>query len=59
MEKFLMSAKEAAEAADVSTLTIYQWMKEPGFPVIRRGRCSRIPVELFKDWLNKKATTND
>lgn len=55
VEILAYSATTAAKSAEVSRATIYRWMKLRGFPVVRIGGCTRIPVEAFKRWLAEQA----
>ena len=42
---------EAAESLGVSERTLADWMKEPGFPLIKIGGCRLIPVAELRTWL--------
>ena len=55
MEFVAYTPTTLAEAMSVSRPTVYRWMRLPGFPVVRLGNCTRIPVEAFKHWLDKQA----
>ena len=52
--KLLYSASEAAFVASVSRPTIYRWMHLEGFPVVKIGSCTRIPVDEFRRWLENQ-----
>lgn len=58
---FVLTPREAAEAAKVSLPTIYEWCKRPGFPSFpvggSNGKRSKIliPVDAFKRWLEAQA----
>ena len=56
MERILLSVKETAELCHVSKQTVYQWARQPGFPIIRRGRNSLIPAGLLRQAVNAQAT---
>ena len=53
--KLTLTAKEAAETANVSLPTIYEWLNSEGFPALRVGRKWLIPVKAFEEWLLKQA----
>lgn len=55
MEFVAYTPTTLAEAMSVSRPTVYRWMRLPGFPVVRLGNCTRIPVEAFKRWLDEQA----
>lgn len=46
---------EAAQAAGVSTPVIYQWLRMEGFPAVKIGGCTLIPVRAFEAWLEMQA----
>ena len=50
-QKLTYTAKEAAQAANVSMPTIYAWTRIEGFPVVRVGRKVVVPIDAFKRWL--------
>lgn len=55
MEKLAFTISEAAKAAGVSRPTLYRWTHIEGFPVVRVGRITRIPVRAFERWLEQQA----
>lgn len=55
MEKLAFTITEAAKAAGVSRPTLYRWTHIEGFPVVRVGRITRIPVRVFERWLEQQA----
>ena len=55
MEKLAFTITEAAKAAGVSRPTLYRWTHIEGFPVVRVGRITRIPVGVFERWLEQQA----
>ena len=57
-QKLTYTAKEAAQAANVSMPTIYAWTKITGFPVVRVGRKVVVPIDAFKRWLEEQAADN-
>lgn len=54
-EVLLLTAQQAAALCQVSTDRIYEWSKEPGFPVILGPHQVRIHARLFVEWLEKRA----
>lgn len=57
-QKLTYTAKEAAQAANVSMPTIYAWTKIKGFPVVKVGRKVVVPIDAFKRWLEEQAASN-
>ena len=61
MDRLTLTPREAAEAANVSTATIYEWCNRPGFPSFHVGsegvkrRKILNPVDAFKRWLEAQA----
>lgn len=55
VEKLTFTAKEAAQAANVSMPTLYAWTKTAGFPVVKVGRKLVVPIDAFKRWLEAQA----
>lgn len=55
VEILAYSVTTAAKSAEVSRATLYRWMRLKGFPVVRIGGCTRIPVEAFRRWLAEQA----
>lgn len=54
MEKLAFTISEAAQAAGVSRPTLYRWTHIQGFPVVRVGGITRIPVRAFENWLESQ-----
>ena len=54
MEKVAFTITEAAQAAGVSRPTLYRWTRIQGFPVVRVGGITRIPVRAFENWLESQ-----
>lgn len=57
-QKLTYTAKEAAQAANVSMPTLYAWTKSEGFPVVKVGRKVVVPIDAFKRWLEEQAANN-
>jgi len=54
-QKLAYSVVEAAAALGVSKTTMYQIVRTEGFPVIKVGNRSIIPIESFKRWMEERA----
>lgn len=52
LKPIAVNVTEAAQMIGVSRPTLYSLMREDGFPVVRFGRCVRIPVDPFREWVN-------
>lgn len=52
-----LTLEQAAEAAQVGRSTLDAWSHRAGFPVIRDGNVVRVPLDLFKLWLEEMAQT--
>ncbi|SFO94486.1 DNA binding domain-containing protein, excisionase family [Oscillibacter sp. PC13] len=59
LEKLAFTVTGFAKAMNVSRPTVYKWMKIPGFPALRIGGCTRIPVKAAEHWVNKQAGVID
>lgn len=55
MDKLAVKPSEAARLVDVSRTTLYRWMNQEGFPVVRLGGCTRILVDDLREWVKKQA----
>ena len=53
MEKTTMSVQELSAQMGISLPKAYELVKTPGFPTIRIGTRILIPVDAYKEWLNK------
>lgn len=51
----LLTARQASELCQVSVDKIYEWTREPGFPVIAGTHQLRIHARLFEEWLINRA----
>lgn len=58
MEKATMSVQELSAQMGISLPKAYELVKQPGFPTIRIGTRYLIPVDAYKEWLIKNATSN-
>ena len=52
VERLLITPSEAAEMLGISRATLYRVINRGGFPLIRVGRCSRIPVTELRRWVD-------
>ena len=55
MDKFVLSAKEAAEYIGVGENLIRHLVKEGEIPAARSGRNYKIPRPLLEEWIVNKA----
>jgi len=55
MNKDAMNVDELAERLGISRPKAYELVKRRDFPAIQLGRRVIIPVEAFREWLNKQA----
>jgi excisionase family DNA binding protein len=56
MEKTTMSVQELSAQMGISLPKAYELVKTPGFPTLRIGTRILIPVDAYKEWLNKNAS---
>ena len=56
MEKTTMSVQELSAQRGISLPKAYELVKTPGFPTLRIGTRILIPVDAYKEWLNKNAS---
>lgn len=54
-EKSMMVVEEVARELRVGKSKVYEMINKGELPVIRIGRKFRIPVVLFRQWLEKNA----
>ena len=55
MEKTTMSVQELSAQMGISLPKAYELVKSPGFPTIRIGTRILIPVDAYKEWLQKNS----
>jgi excisionase family DNA binding protein len=51
----LLTPQQAAMLCQVSVDRIYEWTRQPGFPVIKEPHQLRIHARLFDEWLERRA----
>ena len=56
MEKTTISVQELSAQMGISLPKAYALVKTPGFPTLRIGTRILIPVDAYKEWLNKNAS---
>lgn len=56
MKKTTMSVQELSVQMGISLPKAYELVKTPGFPTLRIGTRILIPVDAYKEWLNKNAS---
>lgn len=59
MQKDAMNVEELAARLGISRPKAYELVKQRDFPAITLGKRIIIPVEAFRDWLMKSATSNE
>lgn len=50
----ILQASHLAEIIGVSKRVAYEIMEKSGFPLVRIGRCKRVPRDAFFKWLNEQ-----
>lgn len=56
MEKTTLSVQELSSQMGISLPKAYELVKSPDFPTIRIGTRILIPVDAYKEWLNRNAS---
>lgn len=51
-ENNLITVMEMAEILKISRSKAYSLIKQVGFPIVRIGKCVRIPKNEMLQWLN-------
>lgn len=59
VERTLLRAAEVIESTGLSRSTIYGLIASGELPSVRVGRAIRIPVQGFKQWIERKATETE
>jgi excisionase family DNA binding protein len=54
MERVLITPAEAAEVLGISVRTVYRVIRRGDFPVVRVGRCPRIPLKALNRWVDSQ-----
>jgi excisionase family DNA binding protein len=54
MERVLITPAEAAEVLGISVRTVYRAIRRGDFPVVRVGRCPRIPLIALNRWVESQ-----
>ena len=55
-EKATMSVRELSMSMGISLPKAYEFVKRPGFPVLRIGSRILIPKAAFEEWLKAEST---
>jgi len=55
-EKATMSVRELSMSMGISLPKAYEFVKRPGFPVLRTGSRILIPKAAFEEWLKAEST---
>lgn len=56
-KRLTYTAKEAAQIANVSSWTVYKWIRTKGLPAKRVGQKFVIPIKPFMCWLDNSRKT--
>jgi excisionase family DNA binding protein len=51
----VLTMRHIQEITGLSKPKVYELAHTKGFPVVRFGRCLRVPREAFLGWLNQQA----
>ena len=54
MDKLAYSLTETAQVLGVSRPTVYELIKQPGFPVFQIGSRKLVSVEGLRDWIRSQ-----
>ena len=54
MDKLAYSLTETAQVLGVSRPTVYELIKQPGFPVFQIGGRKLVSVEGLRDWIRSQ-----
>ena len=49
--KEVVNVKELSESLNISKMTVYRWMKIPGFPYYSGGGIYRFNLQEVLDWM--------
>jgi len=59
-KKLAITVEEMAVMLGISKVVAYELVKREGFPAIRISeRCTRIPLERLKRWLDEAPTVSE
>ena len=58
-EPWLLDSREVARLLGIGRTKTFQLMARAELPVIRIGRCVRVPRSALADWLEKNLITDD
>lgn len=51
MDKLLLKPVEAAEMLGISRSKAYELLAQGALPIVRVGKCPRIPIEALRKWI--------
>jgi excisionase family DNA binding protein len=54
----VLTAKHVQAVMGISRMKAYELMHRQGFPVLRIGRCMRVPRDAFVRWMEAEAGGN-
>lgn len=55
VDRTLLRPREIVESTGLSRVTVYGLISSGEIPSVRVGRAIRVPVQGFKEWLERKA----
>jgi excisionase family DNA binding protein len=58
-EPLLIDSREVARLLGVGRTKAFQLMARSEVPVVRIGRCVRVPREALTDWINSRTRLDD
>jgi predicted DNA-binding transcriptional regulator AlpA len=50
----VLTAEEISNILKISKSNAYEMMNQPGFPILKLGRCKRVFRDEFFSWLRKE-----
>lgn len=55
----LLRVHDVQKILNISRGKTYELVNSKDFPVIKIGRCLRIPRDAFREWVERQATNNE
>ena len=55
----LITKTEAARLLGISRITLYKWIKNHSFPVVKVGDMERIDINDVNEWIEEKKRNNE
>lgn len=54
-ERLLLTVEEAAERLGIGRTLAWRLVRSGDLPVVRLGRCVRVPCQALEEWIARKA----